>query len=516
MSNIYELKNRLLIPNWRDFNRTTILGELGELNSPKLSGFDDSFIKLDWNNNKTIGVAADLISNLFISNDLYAPELAEAISFVENNSSDASSPLLALIYRIKQDINPQHHENSNTILERNIKTVDEFNSLIKDELFNKIIHKTKNIVKSQLTNSINWIELARLYTINNQTKQAEKCIQIALNLAPNNRFILRSSVRFYIHINEEEKALFYLRKSQATINDPWLTSAHIATSKLIGRYSPFIKHGQQIISSQKFSEFDLTELYSSLGTLELESGSFKKSKPLLDLSVKQPNDNSLAQLEWLSKKDNRVLFNSDLFSNVKNPFEAFAYENYQKGLIQESFYHCLNWFLDTPYNKRPLVFGSYLACLINDYDACIILCSVGLKQSNFELSFINNIVYALCIKGNLEQVPKYLELLSKTQNYEYTDIEKITIQATMGLYYLRKKEIEAGKEMYKRAIENSIKIQNKYFEQLAILNFTRELFLLNDPEYPSYKIQFDNVVSNEEDIKIIKKQVTEVINQKNK
>src|SRR5690606_18872948 len=119
MNNIYEIKNRLLIPNWRDFKRTTKLGELGDLETPKMKDIDDSIIKLDWFHKKTIGVAADLISNLFISNDLFAPELSEAIIFVEKNHKDSSGPLLALINRIKQETNPQQFEDSNKILERN-------------------------------------------------------------------------------------------------------------------------------------------------------------------------------------------------------------------------------------------------------------------------------------------------------------------------------------------------------------------------------------------------------------
>lgn len=513
MSNIYEIKNRLLVPNWRDFRRTIKLGELGGAITNKETNIDNSSIKFDWQHNKNIGTAADLINNLFISNELLAPELADAIKFVEENPNDASSPLLALVYRIKLELNPQHVENPNKILEKNIDTVNEFTSIINDKVLRKIIHKTKNLAKSHLTNSINWIELGRLYTINNQTDKAEKCILIAVNLAPNNRFVLRSAVRFYIHTNQAEKALHYLRKSDATKFDPWLTSAHIASSKLIGRYSPFIKSGSNLINSANYSDFDLTELASSLGTLELESGSFKKSKPLLDLSVKNPNDNSLAQFEWLSKKDNRLIFHSESFLDVKNPFEAFAYETYQKGEFQESFYHCLNWFLDVPYTKRPLIFGSYLACLLNDYNACIILCSAGLRLGNVEVTFINNIVYALCLKDELSQIPKYLDLLAKTPFSEYSDEDKITVQATLGMYYLRTKDVEPGKEMYKKAIENAEKLANDYYWNLAIINFTRELFLLGDEEFPAYKKRFDGIVTDRLDILTLKGQAQKVISQ---
>ena len=42
MTNIYELKNRILVPNWRDFKRTIKLGELGLLNTVQITAVDNS------------------------------------------------------------------------------------------------------------------------------------------------------------------------------------------------------------------------------------------------------------------------------------------------------------------------------------------------------------------------------------------------------------------------------------------------------------------------------------------
>lgn len=511
MTNIYELKNRLLVPNWRDFKRTTKLGELGLLNDVKTTNVDNSAIIHDWNNNKTIGVAADLINNAFISNDLFSNELKEAIDYIELYSKDASLPLLSLIDKIKADINPKS-EDSNKILEKNIESIEEFKSYLDERIFNKFINKTKKLTVSQISNAINWVELARLYTIKNQIDKADKCITTALHLSPNNRFVLRSAVRFFIHTSQEEKAIYYLKKTNAIKEDPWLISAHIASSRLIGRYSPFIKIGEKLISSHKYSDFDLTELSSSLGTLEFEHGSFKKSKPLLDLSLKNPNDNSLAQFEWLSKKDNRLHFNSESFQSVKNPFEAFAYENFQKGNFRESFYNCINWYLDFPYSKRPLVFGSFTASLLEDYDASIVMCLAGLRLNSSEISFVNNIIYAYCLKNELEKIPKYLKLLHRNNSIELDDEEKITLQATLGLYYLRIKEIDKGKNLYNIAIENASKLKNEYYYNLAIINYTRELFLLQDDEFNTYKNLFNNIKSLDRDIMLLKMNVELLIN----
>ncbi|EHM7983044.1 lipopolysaccharide assembly protein LapB [Elizabethkingia anophelis] len=510
MTNIYELENRLLVPNWRDFRRTIKIGELGQKNEPKDTFIENENIKLDWKNNKTIGIAADLLSNSFISNKLYSKELEEAIKFIEDNSMDASNSLLSLIHQIKCELYPEN-EVSTKVLEKNIQSIEEFNSFFNDKMFNKIISKTKNLARKHLDNAIYWIELARLYTIKGQLKKAEKCITIALNIAPDNRFVLRSATRFFIHTKEEEKAIFYLRKSKRINSDPWLISAHIASSKLLNRYSPFIKKGFALIMDNNHSDFDLTELSSSLGSLELENGSFKKSKSLIELSISSPNDNSLAQFEWLSKKESRLIFNPDQFVNVKNPFEAFAYENFKKGNFKDSFYNCIDWFLDIPFSKRPLMFASYIATVLKEYDSAILLCLVGLRYDNNEFGFINNLIYNYCLKNDLKNAEKYLNQYLSKINTDFNDELKIALQATIGLYYLRSNNIEEGKKFYKMSINNSINLKNKHYYNLAIINFTRELYSLNDSDFKEYYDRFQKIITDDPDIAYQKSHVEEII-----
>ncbi|RZK49285.1 MAG: hypothetical protein EOO99_06400 [Pedobacter sp.] len=512
MTNIYELDNRVLVPNWRDFQRTVKIGELGQNDKPKGLATDLVQIKADWKNNKTIGIAADLVNNSFVSNDLFSEELKEAIQFVENNKSDSSLPLLALVEQIKQEINPIK-DSTTKLLEKNVQSLEEFRSLFDNNMLNRIISKTKNLTKSYLDNAIYWIELARLYTIKGQRSKADKCILIALQLAPNNRFVLRSSTRFFIHNQEEEKAIYYLKKATAIRNDPWLISAHIASSNLIGRYSPFIKTGIGLINSNNFSSFDLTELSSSLGTLEFKNGAFKKSIPLLNLSLSNPNDNSLAQFEWLSKKDQRLTFDPTKFDDVKNPFEAFAYENFGKGEFNRAFYNCIDWFLDIPFSKRSLMFASYIATIIGQNDSAILLCLVGLRLDPQSMVFLNNLIYNYCVKGDLVNAEKYTNYLANIARLQdLFDREKIMLQATLGLFYLRTGSIEQGKDLYKQALENSKAIKNDNYHNQALLNFTRELYLINDGEYPFFLEKLKQIQTNDVDIKYLQKQVLDVVN----
>lgn len=509
MTNIYDLENRVLLPTWRDFNRTVKIGELGHNMTSIDPPTDLSQIKFDWSVNKNIGTAADLVNNLFVANDLYSVELSEAIKYIEENTHDSSSSLLGLIAQIKEEINFTE-DGSTKLLETSIQSVDQFHSFFDRAILNKIISKTKNLTKSYLYNAIHWVDLARLYTIRGHDEKANKCIKIALQLAPNNRFVLRSATRFFIHNEDGEQAIHYLKKSNITKNDPWLISAHIASSNFIGRYSPFIKNGLQVVKSGDFSNFDLTELSSSLGTLEMKSGAFKKSLPLLNLSLSNPNDNSLAQYEWLSKEDNRLEFNPSKFSEVKNSFEAFAYENFRRGDFRSSFLNCIDWAIDQPISKRPLQFGSYIGTLIGQNNEAILMCLVGLKSDPYNVIFLNNLIYNYCVTGDLVNAEKYIRLIADKLNFDTVeDSEKVMYQATLGLFYLRSGHFDFGKNMYKTAIENSKKLANQYYYNQAILNFTRELRIVNDSELQNFVQQAQSIKSNDSDILYIKKIVVE-------
>ena len=221
---------------------------------------------------------------------------------------------------------------SNSLLEVDVDTINEFQAFINNKNFHKVINRTKNKSKTQIRNPIVWVELARLYTMRGHEHKAEKAILAALHLAPNNRFVLRSATRFFIHKEKFDKALFYLRKAESLKIDPWLISAHIATSSIMGRYSPLIKNGVRLVNSDNFSDYDLTELTSSLGTLEFQDGSFKKAKSFFEKSMKMPNDNSLAQLEWVSKDEYRFQIDPFKYNKVMNPFEARALEMYERKL----------------------------------------------------------------------------------------------------------------------------------------------------------------------------------------
>ena len=81
MAIFFEETNRLVIPNWRSFSNTA---KIGELNGSKKLLVDPTFnpdltdLIDDWENSKTIGVAADLLGAAIIGNQLSNPEVVKS------------------------------------------------------------------------------------------------------------------------------------------------------------------------------------------------------------------------------------------------------------------------------------------------------------------------------------------------------------------------------------------------------------------------------------------------------
>ncbi len=514
MAVFFEIKERRVIPNWRDFKRTLQLGELNQSNKlikPIQLTIERS--TEDWILNKNIGTAADIINSSFVSG-IHNPHVSEAIQFVRLNNERTSPSLHELIKRIESSTLGSSKILNNSLLEIDVETINEFQTFINNKLFHKIINKTKNRTKNEINNPIVWVELARLYAMKGNSRKAENAIITALHLAPNNRFVLRSATRFFIHEEKFDKALFYLRKAENLKYDPWLISAHIATSSIMGRFSPVIKEGRKLIDSGNFSDFDLTELASSLGTLELKTGSFKRAKGLFNKSMIMPNDNSLAQLEWVSKDDKRLQINPFSFDKVINPFEAQALEFYERGNWSGAFYNSIKWFLDMPFSKRPVILGSYIAgSLLKDKNAAITLCKVGLQANPKDPTLLNNMVYNIATSGNTEMLDFYVQQMIGLDINGLPDASKITYQATLGLVALKKGQLELGIDLYKRAIQNATNLKNDYLKNLAIVNFANELINLKLPEQYQYIELVKNmkIEEKDKDLQLIKNDILDKI-----
>jgi len=482
VANIFENKDRRVIPNWRSFKKTAVLGELdnniGRVNKQPIRSLIsiDEYIE-DWSHNKTIPHAGDLLSSAIVNGIASNEHVLEAAQFILGNSVNSTLPQISLAKRFVTSNDKLLTDKLESI------TISEFSSLVDPKLIWNKIKEIKAAITGFPYNPIYYVELARNYSIVGQERKALRAMHIALNLSPDNRFILRCGSRLFAHYDEIDIAHDILRKTSLAVIDPWITSAEISLATLRGRSSRFLKKGFEMLNSSNFSSSNITELASAIGTVELIDGSLKKSKQFFKKSLLAPNDNSLAQIEWASSKEPSLRIDINEF-HVKHNFEAQALENFHSNHLTECIDNTFRWFLDMPFSKRPVMLGAHIAnSFLNNQETSRGFLKAGLISHPNDPQIVNNLVYSLALENKIEEAMKYMNLLVDNPTGA-ADITKICLKATRGLLCFRSGVPDMGRRLYLEAIEKSKEINNQYYNWLAILNYAREEILVksNDIE----------------------------------
>jgi tetratricopeptide (TPR) repeat protein len=462
-----ENSERRIVPRWRTSESVLATRELSVIGTETLPSIDGSqFLaekEANWLTEGTLVSAADLVSaSILLGNTRHAQPAAEFI--LANNSSATVIQLLL----------------ARTLLGIKEPLVDSTDGKSRPQIY-RDIQDFKNRSKSQSKNAFVWADLARLYAILGQIEPARRAIRIALNLAPVERFIVRSATRFFLHANDPEQALHLLRKNQRTPQDPWLIAPEIAISSILQKGPTFERRGRELLTNRNIAPFHNSELASALGSLEMLAGSDRKANKLFLVSLADPTDNSLAQVVWASK---RTGFEAIPRALLKAPHssEANTLDAYNRAQWKDVLINAEAWAQDESFYSRPRLVGSAVASMLLDQpEEGLRLARIGLETNPSNATLMNNAAFALIEAGRPKEAFKELDSVNlnalRTPNF-------ICIAATKGLAYFRTGYPTEGREYYGIAI-NAAKATNSInLLTLAKLYFARELILHGDPVGP--------------------------------
>lgn len=208
------------------------------------------------------------------------------------------------------------------------------------------VARLKTCARHYPRNAILWADMAFHYTLLGQRERAMRSMDIAVTLGGNNRFILRSAARCFLHLGDADKALFQLRRSPLSRADPWLVSAEIAISEGIGHRTNLAKLGQMMVIDQSFSPWAVNELAATLSTLETRHGSVRKAKKLLAMALQRPNEITVAQAEWLAVGLGQEVARSQV--NIVAAYEADARRDFRDANYEIALQHARKWFTVVP------------------------------------------------------------------------------------------------------------------------------------------------------------------------
>ena len=304
---------------------------------------------------------------------------------------------------------------------------------------------------------------------------ADRAIRVALSLAPDNRFILRSAARFYLHNDEPDKAHAVIVGSGATENDPWLLSTELAIASAIKRSSRFVSQARRVAENGSFRLYDRSELAVAIASLEFEAsgGSQKRIRKFFKQALADPTENTLAQAEWLVKKATGLDVVQPSTFETPGKFEAIANEQFRNGNWRDAYKSTILWMMDQPFSVRPAILATFLGTsLVEDLDEAIRIGEESRKANPADATLLNNLAFAYANAGKLNDA---VRILRQANKYAKESYELVTVTATSGLIAFRQGDSVLGEEAYRAAIDiaKNDKGQRR-FEHMSIAYLERE------------------------------------------
>lgn len=438
MGLINEDRDRQVVPRWRSANAALRQNELVPLKVREVSQFNEESVHdlvREWKQTKSITIASELVS-VCLALDL-TETATDAAEFVV--ASPNAMPLARDI-ALKYLKNPQEFDSE----------YDQGLLLDATDIYPKIA-----LLKRQLAfypkNPLQWANLARLYVMLGQAEKASRAMEVALALAPLDRFVLRAAARMLLHQGDGKKAHQLLRESPLVRVDPWIMSAEIAVASAIKRPSVNVKQGLKIIEAEKFDEKHISELASAIGTLEVRNGNRKKGKRLLIQSLNKASENALAQAGWLVKSahiPNEFFPQEEVVtpSHEANAWFSMVSKNWSQTVIEAK-----AWQSDQPFSSRPAMLGSFVSSSLGkNFNEGAAFARRGLLSNPDDITLYNNLAFALIHLGEKEESR---ELIDRALQLEGEARGNVALRATDGLWHYHFGNHATGRTLYKEAIE---------------------------------------------------------------
>ena len=481
MAIIIEDIDRNIIPLWRSYNETAATGELN------YTGYKETIVRFDrfgeyinaWKSKPCVITAADLINAAVVSDNKSLPEVISAAEYLVHSNQFCSQ----LTIEVAQTL--LDHSSRDDIIEgQSMVTEHSFEDKAKSLIASLSDQETKirariGLLRKRLSdfcyNAILYCELSRCYSDLGMNEKAKQYMLCAVQLAPHNRYISRCAARFFVHENDPARARKILLDNGWLRNDPWLMASEIAVSSVMQRTSRLIKAGRQLIQSDNCSAYSSSELCFAICKEDRKAGKRRDWQEMFRLGLRNPNDNCLAQAEYIVKQETQMRFDYGQYEAVNRKYEADTRNNYSIGCYEDAFISSINWMQDYRFSHEPVAFAFNLSCtFLKKYDYSIEVIKHWLKTHPNDYAMTNNLIYALGLSGKVDEAERYLAKINIVNQLNNRIENGICLLATNGLIEYRKGNIEEGRHLYQLSIDTAKTKRNRDLAGKARLNMIRE------------------------------------------
>jgi Flp pilus assembly protein TadD len=466
-------KNRDVVPRWRPAARVVAAGELSRPNVPtKTTDFGlpkELRERLEaWRKNNNVITAAELVETAIVEGMEVEAERA-ARTLISSDST--ATPLVK--------------KQASTLLARLAVESPAVGQGVRIGDLRKHVHRFPS-------DALSWADLALGFVTIGKKNSARRAMNVALQLAPFDRHILRSAARMYLHLGDPERAHDLLKNNAATKSDPWLVAGEIALSAVAGRKPSMMKIGTAILENGDFQPLHVSELASAVGTMHLRDGN-RKARKLFRRSLLHPTGNSLAQAEWANPHLGGEIVSPRQIEQVPDSGEARSFHAYWEGDFDRLLTICEHWMDEEPFSSRPYVVASMAAITNDDIEPALKFARKGLSLEPDSAALRNHLAYALIAN---DEFPKASKILHQTISKHPDEYSIGFLMATMGMLTIRQGDVETGISHYQTAMSIFKRLGNQASEASAAAFLALEVARAGGPKSDALIKQAEELTKN--------------------
>ena len=427
------LPRRRLIPRWRPVSKTLETSEVESILGKKTSKltFDRALFHdavQDWRNTPTAGHLGDVVA--FSADEELKPQIASIVKEAAEKGhaiSEAQKSIFA-------DLHEEVADPDDTKIEGQLAVQARVAQLRRELLVAP-------------DNVLALLDLAQLQLAAGKQEAAKRLLFTALNLAPNGRIVLRTAARFFVHLDESDRAHSLIARHPATKEDPWLMASEIALADAAGRSSSLLNAARRLIRSATRPPRQLAELAGAVANRELMEGSVKDARGFLRLALEQPTDNVIAQAMIDARILGVRLEEPVVERALHRSAEAQLFQAWIAADEQRAEAHAMVWHSEEPFSSRPLQFLTALYGVRGEYTKALEWVQKGLIADPTDSGLITNLVFVQAAVGEIEQAESGIRRARASVMAEKEPFFK----ATEGLIALQRGDFEKGKAFYRDA-----------------------------------------------------------------
>lgn len=323
--------------------------------------------------------------------------------------------------------------------------------------------------KARLSNfprdAITWVEQARLYCIRGHNDKAEKSMQVALQLAPQDRFVVRAAIRLFVHNGKWDRALHIANQAYQQSGDPLifgpLVSVATHLKKLPAKLSSI---GNASLASPDI--FLHAETLAALGALDLTKGADQRSKRFFKRAWEDPTKAVIGHSQWVLRRHHQSLGVAHKI-DFSQSLQALSYMRFEMLDFKGSTEASVEWALEEPFSRAPYILATIAAGHDEHFERAAELAKEGLIANPKDSILINNFVFSKLRAGDVQSAEEYIGHILPLINQP----EEIGGLATYGLFLMSSGRILEGSSCYERAIAKAVAAENTRLIVLATLNY---------------------------------------------